>query len=92
MEENDYATEQYCIVIASPQYFSSKIKLTIDFGEEPGSNYDQQTDSETLLTMTSVVEALNYMAKKGWQLASCYTFNDPNKGAVQHYMMRKRVR
>jgi len=33
MEDNVYAIEQYCIIIASPQYFSSKIKISIDFGE-----------------------------------------------------------
>jgi len=92
MEDNSYAVEQYCIVIASPQYFSSKIKLLIDFGKESGTNYDQQTDNEALNTMTSLVDALNYMSKKGWQLASSYTYNDPTKGALQHYMMRKKVR
>ena len=92
MEDNSYAVEQYCIVIASPQYFSSKIKLLIDFGKESGTNYDQQTDNEALNTMTSLVDALNYMSKKGWQLASSYTCNDPTKGALQHYMMRKKIR
>jgi hypothetical protein len=92
MEDNGYAIEQYCIIIASPQYFSSKIKLSIDFGKELGNDYDQQTDNETLNTMTSLVDALNYMSKKGWQLASSYTFNDSSKGALQHYLMRKRIR
>ena len=92
MEDNVYAIEQYCIIIASPQYFSSKIKMAIDFGEEAGSNYDQKADSEAVLTMTSSVDALNYMAKKGWQVTSSYTYNDPNKGALQHYLMRKKVR
>ncbi|CAM3786220.1 hypothetical protein MUGA111182_09640 [Mucilaginibacter galii] len=92
MEDNSYAVEQYCIVIASPQYFSSKIKLLIDFGKESGTNYDQQTDNEALNTMTSLVDALNYMSKQGWQLISSYTYNDPNKGSLQHYMMRKKVR
>jgi hypothetical protein len=38
MDDNVYATEQYCIVIASPKYFSSKIKISIDFGEESDGN------------------------------------------------------
>jgi len=92
MDDNVYAIEQYCIVIASPKYFSSKIKISIDFGEESDASYDQQTDNETLGKMNSLVDALNYMAKKGWQLAKSYTFNDPNKGALQHYMMRKKIR
>jgi len=75
-----------------PQYFSSKIKISVDFGNEPGENYEQQTDKETLDTMTSLVDALNYLSKKGWQLASSYTFNDSTKGALQHYMMKKRIR
>jgi hypothetical protein len=92
MEDSTHVIEQYCIVKVLPQYFSSKIKITVDFGDELAGNYDVQTDIETLLGMASLIDALNYMAKKGWQLASSYTYNDPTKGALQHYMMKKRLR
>lgn len=87
-----YPTEQYCIVIVSPKLFSSKFDLSIDFGEETNA-INNQAENETIKKIGSLVDALNYMSRKGWQLINSYAASNTNKGISEHhYVMRKRAR
>jgi ubiquinone/menaquinone biosynthesis C-methylase UbiE len=77
--------------MVSPKYFSSKLKITVDFGEDTSATYNYAT--ETIKKFSSLVDALNYMAKNGWQVVNGYTVVSTKTAFTeQHFLMKKMVR
>ena len=70
---------------------TSEASVWIDFGQ----NYDASKSSEFLkpisdhegVRFTSVVEALNYIYKNGWELVNVYI---PSPNAYRHYVLKRR--
>ncbi|MEZ2336027.1 hypothetical protein AB6735_10350 [Mucilaginibacter sp. RCC_168] len=75
--------EKYCTLTATKHAFSSKVDIEIDFGQETG--YEKET--EIVKEFTSIVDALNYLATKGWELASSYNTGRPMES--WHILRRK---
>lgn len=61
--------DTYCIITATKHAFSAKWDIVADFGQLVGPS----EISEKLATFISEVDALNYMAEKGWELATSYS-------------------
>jgi hypothetical protein len=87
-------TEQFCIVIVSPKIFSSKVDIEVDFGQETSAaNYSLKEEIQTVKEMPSIVDALNYMSKRGWQMVNGYSIVNSKSGVnEQHYLMKKMAR
>ena len=94
MDTPSYHTDQFCIVIMAPRIFSSKMDLKVDFGSDANSaNPLLQNETEAVKEMSSVVDALNYMAKKGWQMVNAYSLTSSTTAInEQHYLMKKASR
>jgi len=90
---NKYPVEQYCVVMVAPKFFSTKLEVTVDFGEESTlSGQRLEDEAEKIKKFTSVVDALNYLSKAGWQLVNGFSAVHQSKGNISHYVMRKKVR
>lgn len=82
------------MVLATSKFLSKKVDITVDFGQEVKlfSFKDQRLkdDAGKVLAFNSVIDALNYMAKQGWEFVNAYaiTINSQN---VYNYVLKKRL-
>jgi len=86
--------EQYCMIIATAKLLSTKVNITVDFGQETKlfAFKDQRLkDAEgKVITFNSVIDALNYMSSQGWYLVNAYALSEGSGSAkVLNYVMRK---
>ncbi len=84
--------EQYCTVIATPRAFSTRVTIDIDYGERRSTWKDNRLKEEdgTLKKFNTVVDALNYMGKNGWQLVNAFPVNVSSNSFNYHYIFRKK--
>jgi hypothetical protein len=87
-------TEQYCMVMATSKLFSTKVTVTLDYGQETkffggGANIVKD-EAGKIQAFNSVVDALNYMNSQGWEFVNAYVITVANQN-VYHYLMRKRL-
>ncbi len=82
--------EQYAEVVATPRLLSSKVTIDIDYGEERSIWKDTRlkNDEGKLKKFNTVVDALNYMGKDGWNLVNAFPFITGNS-QVYHYVFKK---
>ena len=88
------AKEVYCMVIATGKLFSNKVSIQVDFGQETSwwkGNHGEaiKNDSGNVVNFNSVIDALNYMASKGWIFVNAYALSEGSSGRVLNYVMRK---
>jgi hypothetical protein len=87
-------TEEYCMLIGTAQLFSSRVKITVDFGEETsfwdGKEY-LKDKSGNVKDFNSLVDALNYMNSLGWEFISAYPMTS-GQGSCYHYLMRRKIK
>jgi hypothetical protein len=79
--------EQYCMVLATAKLMSSKVNITVDFGQETKlfSFKDQRLKDEAGKVIT-----LNYMSTQGWIFVNAYAITVSGQN-VYHYVMRRPV-
>jgi hypothetical protein len=73
--------DQYCELTAQGRLFSNKITIDIDFGEGRSafSFKDTRTKDEVsgkVKKFKSTVDALNYLAAKGWKLLNAFPVSE----------------
>ena len=95
--QSDGESRVYCELVGSSSMFSSKVKVTIDFGQETSfwkGNKDQQlVDSEGKdIKFNSMVDAMNFMGKNGWKFIQAYTIGDGKNGYVYRWLLYKDVK
>jgi len=82
------------MVIATGKLFSNKVSIQVDFGQETSwwkGNHGDAIKDETgkLVSFNSVIDALNYMASKGWIFVNAYALSEGSSGRVLNYVMRR---
>ncbi len=77
------AYDTYCALIITKRTFVDKYDITVDLGEQGNSTYD-----DAMKDLTSEIDALNYMATKGWELVSSYSTQTV---FVSRHILRKRA-
>ena len=85
-------TEEYCLIIGTGKLFSTKVTIEIDFGQKQkiyGDNRLRGTGGK-LIEFESMVDALNFMNSKGWELYAAYPMTS-NMGTAYHYLMKRRI-
>lgn len=83
--------EQYAEVVATPRLLSNKVTIAIDYGEERSIWKDNRLKEEDggLKKFNTVIDALNYMGKDGWQLVNAFPINVGTNSQVYHYVFKK---
>ena len=86
--------EEYCMVLATSRFLSTKVTITVDFGQETHlfKYTDERIKDEqgNVIKFNSVIDALNYMAKQGWIFVNAYAVTISNQN-VYHYVLRRRL-
>ena len=83
--------EQYCKVVVTGRMLSTKVVISVDYGEERSVWKDNRLKNEDgkLVKFNSEIDALNYLGKQGWKLVNAYPISMPNTAPVYHYVFRK---
>jgi hypothetical protein len=82
----------YCEIVGTQKLFSTKITVSVDFGQEKDYFYrdsrlrDEQTGK--VQTFNSMVDALNFMGSSGWEFVQAYTVTIGQQN-VYHYLLKK---
>ncbi len=85
----------YVQIVGTSRLLSNKVTIEIDFGQE---NKLFSSDKDTRIrdvngknmVFNSMVDALNFMTKNGFEFVQAYAFNTSNNQNVYHYLLRKK--
>jgi hypothetical protein len=84
----------YCELVGTQKFLSTKVVVSVDYGEEKEFFYDQRIrDEQTgkVQSFNSMVDALNYMGTKGWEFAQAYVVSTgSNSASVYHWLLKKK--
>jgi len=91
----------YCelIGIDTRKLFSIKQNLSVrvdygdstnDFDSDSGFIIDDKTGKA--IVFTSMIEALNFMGKSGWEFVQAYTISDGNGGSVYRWLLKREIK
>ncbi len=82
--------EQYCEVLGASGAFSSKVTITIDYGDAKSVWKDNRVKNEdgSVKKFNSMIDALNYMGAEGWKLVNAFPVTSGNQN-VYHYVFKK---
>lgn len=83
---------RYCLILATKKLIGNGVTIDIDFGQPQKwwKNTTKLIDSTgNRILFNSVIDALNYMNKNGWEFVDAYAITIGNYH-VYHYLMRKR--
>ncbi|HEV7781051.1 MAG TPA: hypothetical protein VGO58_07275 [Chitinophagaceae bacterium] len=84
--------EQYCKLVVTGRMLSSKVVISVDYGEERSLWKDNRlkNDDGKLVKFNSEIDALNYLGKQGWKLVNAYPVaTTSNSVPIYHYVFRK---
>lgn len=84
---NPASKRVYALLYGSPQLFSSKVKVAIDFGQSTswlGAMSESMIVDENgkEIKFNSMIDAMNYLGQFGWKFAQAYVVPHGDKGDV----------
>jgi hypothetical protein len=81
----------YCEIVGQAKFMSTKLNIVVDFGEKLSIWADNRMKDENgkPITFNTMIDALNFMGKRGWQFSQAYAISYGNSGSVYHYLMMK---
>jgi hypothetical protein len=81
--------DEYCLLTASNKLLSSKIGIKLTFKQQAIPADLQLATEARKITFATIVDALDYMAERGWQLVTAYS--DTTDPTTVRYILRKPV-
>ncbi len=95
---NTWAQEPYkvyCELLGTGKLLSNKVTVIIDFGQETSfwngaSNQYLVDDKGKKIKFNSMVDAMNYMGKRGWKFEQAYVVTTSNQN-VYHWLLSNEV-
>lgn len=83
----------YILIVGEGKLFSDKVSVKIDFGQNTKyfSSKEEmfiKDKDETRIKFNSMVDALNFLSRNGFQFVQAYAITIGNQN-VYHYLMRK---
>ena len=91
--ENVDNPKVFCEIVGIGKFMSNKVTIQIDFGEKMkffADNRMKDSNTGNPIVFNSMVDALNYMGKKGWNFEQAYVVTIGNQN-VYHWLMSKQV-
>ena len=86
------AQYSYCEIVGTGKILSKKVTVELDFGQASKFIQDNRYKDPTTgkpVVFNSMVDALNFMGKSGWEFVQAYTIGDAQNGYVYHFMLKK---
>lgn len=84
----------YCEIVGDGNFKGDKVKIEIVFGENIDDAIKPQADKIKTVKFSTMVDALNYMAKQGWKLEQTYAIPETsgmNRGSIFHYILSTQI-
>ena len=85
----------YCELVGFPKLLSNKITISVDYGEETEFFQDKRIrDEQTgkIKTFNSMIDALNYMGKDGWEFVQAYIGALYGHQTECHWILKKKIK
>lgn len=83
----------YCELVGTAKFMSNKVRVQVDYGQESsfwkGISYMKDENGKKI-EFNSMVDAMNYFGKQGWEFVQAYTVTMNNQN-VYHWLMKKSV-
>lgn len=97
--DNTETQEVFCLIACRAKLFSTKVSVTIDYGQKVNFwSFTKNSDTTLVdengskLEFNSVIDACNYLSAQGWNFVSAYAMHDPTKGnSCYHYLFKKKI-
>jgi hypothetical protein len=80
----------YCEIVGTAKILSNKVTIQIDLGQKAKYFEDKRLkdNSGNPIIFNSMIDALNFMGKQGWDFAQAYTVTI-GQSNVYHYLLKK---
>lgn len=81
----------YSEIIGTARFMSTKVTIEISFGQRVKTFDDNRLkDPQTgkPIVFNSMIDALNFMGKQGWEFAQAYIITESNQN-IYHYLLKK---
>lgn len=81
---------EYCEIVGQRKFLSSKVKVTVDYGQKRGDVSKSKIKDANGKTKSflGIIDALNFMNKNGWEWADSFIVTHKEK-LVYHYLLKK---
>lgn len=93
LHAQDSTKTVYCeLTPYGPGIFGKRINVVVDYGDTSykKNNYILNEKSGERMQFNSAIDALNYMAKKGWRLVNVYVDDTRTRElSEKHYILKK---
>lgn len=85
----------YCEIVGTQGFFSSKLTIRIDYGQDNGSIFNPKDsrlkgEDGKAIKFNSMIDVLNVMHSEGWDFITAYVIGDSQKGYVYHWLLKRR--
>ena len=84
----------YCELQGSSKAFSAKVTVNIDMGQRvkafSGKNRSLVDENNEPIVFNSMIDAMNYMGKNGWEFVQAYVVTMGNSN-VYHWLLKKDI-
>lgn len=94
LASKDSAQFTYCEIKGTEKFLSSKLTVEIDFGQFRKYFSDKRYKDPSTgkpINFNSMIDALNFMGKDGWNFVQAYAVTEGTTTHVYHYLMRKQT-
>lgn len=86
---------EHILIVGTAKMLSNKVTITIDFGQENkffNVKDDGRVTDETgkAFVLNSMVDALNFLSKYGYEFVDAYSVTIQGSGSVYHWLLRKK--
>lgn len=84
----------YCEILGTQKLLSLKVNVQVDFGQNPYANSNLVDENGKKITFNSMVDAMNYMGKLGWEFESAYVITHGSGASAQnvyHWLLSKYI-
>ncbi len=87
-------TKVYCELVGTQKFMSAKVTVQVDFGQDPNTNSKLVDENGKKITFNSMVDAMNYMGKLGWEFEAAYVITTGSGATAQnvyHWLLSKYI-
>ena len=92
--KSDSAKFTYCELVGTGKFLSNKVTVQIDFGQVQkffSDNRYKDPATGKPIVFNSMMDALNFMGKAGWEFVQAYTIGDAQAGYIYHFLLKKQT-
>lgn len=79
----------YCEILGTQKFLSTKVTVTIDYGQHKNwfSDHRIRDEEGKVKTFNSMIDAMNYLGNQGWEFVQAYVATEGNQN-VYHWLLK----